>query len=77
MMYGYGFSMIGGVAMMILWVVVLGAIVWGVVYFVQKAGQAGQPVAYGETPLDALKRRYAAGEISREQFEEMRHTLGV
>lgn len=63
--------------MMILWVLVLGAIVWGVVYFLQKSSQPGQPAPRGETPLDALKRRYAAGEISREQFEEMRHTLGV
>lgn len=27
--------------------------------------------------LDILKRRYALGEITREQFEEMKRTLGV
>ncbi len=31
----------------------------------------------GESLLDALKRRYALGEITREQFEEMKHTLVV
>ncbi len=29
-----------------------------------------------ESPLDALKRRYARGEITKEQFEEMKRTLG-
>jgi putative membrane protein len=28
-----------------------------------------------QTPDEILRRRYAAGEISREQYEEMRHTL--
>ncbi len=27
--------------------------------------------------LDVLKRRYATGEISREQFEEMKRVLGI
>ncbi len=31
----------------------------------------------GESPLETLKRRYALGEITREQFEEMKHTLGA
>ncbi len=30
-----------------------------------------------ETLLDTLKRRYALGEITREQFQEMKNTLGV
>ncbi|EGB16171.1 Protein of unknown function DUF2078, membrane [Pseudodesulfovibrio mercurii] len=29
----------------------------------------------GETPLDILKRRYAAGEIDKAQFEEMKRDL--
>ncbi len=30
-----------------------------------------------ESPLDLLKRRYALGEITREQFEELKRTVGV
>ena len=73
MMYGYGFSWIGGIVMMIIWVLTLAAIVWGVVYF---ARNAGQTPPRSETPLDVLKRRFATGEINKEQFEEMRRTLG-
>lgn len=30
-----------------------------------------------ESLLDLLKRRYASGEITREQFEEMKRVLGL
>jgi putative membrane protein len=30
----------------------------------------------GETPLDIARRRYAAGEINREEFEQIRRDLG-
>ncbi len=35
------------------------------------------PHAEHESLLDILKRRYALGEITCEQFEEMKRTLGV
>lgn len=33
--------------------------------------------SHGEAPLDILKRRFALGEISPEQFEEMKGVLGL
>jgi putative membrane protein len=30
----------------------------------------------GDAALDVLRRRYAGGEITQEQFQEMRRTLG-
>lgn len=63
--------------MMVFWVLILAAIVWGVVYFARSAGQSRQDTPRGESPLDVLKRRYATGEINKEQLEEMKRTLGV
>ncbi len=31
----------------------------------------------GESNLDILERRYSRGEITQEQFEEMKHALGL
>jgi uncharacterized membrane protein len=40
-------------------------------------GTHAEAAPQGESLLDILKRRYALGEITREQFEEMRRVLGV
>lgn len=34
------------------------------------------PQIKDETPLDILKKRFAKGEITKEEYEEMRKTLG-
>ena len=68
MMWGFP----GGMFMMIL-VLLLGL---AVVYFLLKKQGESRPVEMSrETPLEILKRRYAKGEISREQFEEMKKDL--
>jgi putative membrane protein len=77
MMYGYGFPWIGGVVMMVIWVFVLGAIVWVVVDVARNGGLSSFTAPRSETPLEVLKRRYANGEITGEQFEDMKHTLDI
>lgn len=68
MMWGFP----GGMFMMIL-VMLLGL---AVVYFLlKKQGESRSVEMSRETPLEILKRRYAKGEISREQFEEMKKDL--
>ena len=57
------------------WALLIGvivAIVLVIVWVIQRAGRSPQSV---ETPLDILKRRYARGEISDEQFETMKRQL--
>jgi len=77
MMYGYGFPWMGGIAMMIFWVLVVAGIVWAIIAVSRNAGQTGQTATRVETPVDVLRRRFAAGEINKEQFEEMKRALGV
>ena len=69
MNWGWGW---GGGTMMILWIVVLAAIV----YFVARASQrGGAPSAPPDSAIDILRKRYARGEISKEEFEERKRDL--
>lgn len=50
------------------WIVVIAAAIF---LFQAPAGRTTER----ETPLELLQRRYAAGEISKEEYEERRRTL--
>jgi len=41
-------------------------------FFIFKTNSAS---TLSETPLDILKKRYAKGEITKEQFEEMKNSI--
>lgn len=78
MMWPYGYGgwgwMIGGWAMM---VVFWGLAIFGIVVLVRYLGGASGPScsARAETPLEVLRRRYAAGELTKEQFEQMKRDV--
>ena len=68
---GIGWWMIfGGVWMVAFWGGLIALIVWGIT---RLTGQ-GRPV-YKYDPLDVAKERYAKGEISREEHEQIRKDL--
>jgi len=53
------------------------AVVVGIVYLARYfARRGGGPSHHEESALDILQKRYARGEITREQFEEMKRNLG-
>lgn len=60
--------------MIILWVVVVGLIVWGVVALA-KRGTSTSDTTQKRDPLDIAKERYAKGEISKEELEEIKENL--
>lgn len=65
------------IAMWIGGVVVLVAVVLLVVYLARSQGlQKGPPAQQSETALDILEKRYAAGEISQEEYEVRKRDLG-
>ena len=68
-MWGFGMGL-GGLMMLAFW----GVLIFGsVVLFRSVSGGFGG--RWHGTPVDVLKRRYAAGEITREQYEQMRKDL--
>lgn len=78
MMWGYPFMGFGfgGWFMPVISIVVIGLIVWGIVALVRHTNKSNccSP-AQRNTALDILKRRYASGEISREQYEQLKKDL--
>ena len=69
---GWGWWMlVGWLWMAVFW----GLIIWAVVTVVRRDGSSSGRSA-SDDPLTILERRYAAGEISHEEFEERRSRLG-
>ena len=62
-----------GLAMLIFWVVVLLIVVFVVWSLLGRAGSGSSSAQ--ESVLDILKKRYARGEISKEEFEHKRKEL--
>jgi putative membrane protein len=84
---GYGFGMMGPwmmggygamFLMPILWIVAIGLIVWAVVAGVRgsnKSGSSDSDPGRADTALEVLKRRYARGEIDKDEFEAKKKDL--
>ena len=70
---GWGWwMMFGWVWMVVLW----GLIIWGVYAIASRLTDRREPrTSTQETALEILECRYASGELSHEQFEEMRQRL--
>jgi putative membrane protein len=72
-MHGYhdfAFGMgIGHISMMLLWVVIIGFVLWALI------SPKGNQLINRESPLDIAKKRYAKGEITQEELDEIKHNL--
>ena len=69
--WGWGMMSMGLLFMVLFWALVILGIAALVKWLKGPSGGAAN------RPLDILKERYAKGEITREQFEEMKRDIGA
>ena len=59
----------------LLWIAFWGAVIYLIVAFVRNSGRSA--TAPQDDPVAILKRRYARGEIGRDEYERMRRDLAA
>ncbi len=72
-----GYGWIGMIINLVFWLVILGGLAWLVVWAVRRSGTGstpGNPVT-GITPKEIAQLRYARGEITREQYQQLLEDL--
>jgi putative membrane protein len=60
----------GGLWMVVFWGGLIALIVWGIMKLVRREGFGPK-----RNPLDVAKERYARGEISKKEFEQLKRDL--
>jgi putative membrane protein len=69
--YGAPWGWIGPILMVLFWI----AVAIGIAFLVRYLVRSGRRPAEEDSALEILRRRYAKGEISKEEFEEKRKDL--
>jgi len=69
MHYGFGY---GGTFMWIIFLIVTGLLIY---YFIQIRKTKSRTSPENESHLDILKKRYAKGEISKEEYDRIKRDL--
>ncbi len=75
--WSWGFGIIPMILMVIFWVAVIAGIVVLIRWVWGQTGRPAPPSSGGDTALDILKKRYARGEIEKEEFDRRRRDLEV
>lgn len=70
---GWGFGVLGGLAMVLFWVFIVAAVVWLVLTLARGQQAAGAPGRSGAVAI--LAERYARGEIDTEEFAARKRAL--
>ncbi len=73
MMDGYGYGM--GAGWWILWLIFWILVIIGLVLLIKYLWEGGAAKRGQESALEILQKRYARGEISKEEFEEKKKDL--
>jgi putative membrane protein len=76
MMHGFGFGIGGFIGMVLVWILLIAGAVWLI-----KQIFSGPVIRSGDTPggveraIDILDKRYARGDLDREEYERMKKDL--
>ncbi|MFG1912314.1 SHOCT domain-containing protein [Kribbella sp. NPDC048928] len=73
MMYSTSGATFWMIAAFVVWILLVGGATWATVRVLRQPHDRPQPSL--PSPLDILERRYAAGDITREDFDEARARL--
>jgi putative membrane protein len=75
MMGGWGMGWFGGIFMIVFWILVIVGLVFLIKWLIQTTSSGKTDGRPSPKAMDILKERYARGEISKEEFETMKHDL--
>jgi putative membrane protein len=73
--WGSGMGWLGGSIMVIFWIAVIVGIVLLIRWLIISTRTPSHGTSSGESALDILKKRYARGEIDKQEFEEKKKDL--
>ena len=73
--WGYGMGWVEMILMPAFWIAVIVGIIFLIRWVVISTGAGGRAARSEESGLEILKRRYARGEIDKEEFEEKKKDL--
>ena len=69
--FGGWWMLFGGMFMLVFWGGFIALIVWGINKLARREG------VIRNNPIDLAKERYAKGEITKDQFEEIKNDLSL
>jgi putative membrane protein len=72
--WGWGWMVLMVILMIAFWGGIIALIVWAVTRFTRREAPGNQGVG-SRNPLDIAKERYARGEITKEQFDQIKRDL--
>ena len=73
--WGYGMGWFGGIIMIAFWIAVIVGVVLLIRWLIMSTRTTSPATSSGESALEILKKRYARGEIDKEEFEEKKRDL--
>ena len=71
--WGWGWMVGGWIMMVVFW----GLVIVGIAALIRGLSDRGvsKQASHPDTPIEILRRRYAAGELTKQQFEEMKRNV--